>query len=88
MTVTYRGVGEYNLYFSDKMIVMSESEMTEIANYAVESNFEVGINEKLSLDNEILEEQIEELQESLSDWKFSYKRMYEQLEQILNEHKE
>ena len=77
MTAIYCGAGEYKIHFNTMVLVLSETQMISIANYASENDFKIDRNESLEKDNEILVEQIDELTERVSDLRNS-------LEQIVN----
>ena len=84
MTSQYLGMDEYRLYFDTMSIVLSKTQIELIANYANENAFDTEVEEA----TEKLEDRIDELEEANSDLLFSYKRMYEQMEEILKEHED
>ena len=67
ITVTYQGGDIFNVYLDKKVLVLTGREITQIAEYAVQNNFNVSNNEELTSDNELLTSEIESLQGLLRD---------------------
>ncbi len=67
MTVSYQGGGDYNLYFTNKMIVLTESEIDAIQEHAFSDVQTLpqlrDENITLEIDNQQLQEEISSLDE-------------------------
>ena len=67
ITVIYCGGDEYKIHFDTMSLVLSKTQMEDIAEYAIENHFNTPLVNKLEEDNEILAEKINELQYKISD---------------------
>jgi len=66
-TILYCGGDEYEIHFDTISLVLSKTQMEEIAEYAIENHFNTPLINKLEEDNETLIEKINELRDKISD---------------------
>lgn len=70
MTVNYVGLGDYKIYLDNKMLVLSEKEISDIVVHFInarEDNIVIPTNDSLENDNEMLANEIDSLHGLLRD---------------------
>jgi len=79
----YLGNNIIKVRMGHEVVAMNAYELDNIVIDARKVNSKLSTRDKLFSFDETLEEKIKLLEEELSDWKFEYKKIYDDMKQVL-----